>query len=86
MQKQMKWRRIGISVVIGLAFGGMASPAVASVSSLSVLSASVSTSATGAVSPGAFCSSEGAIGKTKAGTKMKCKSTAKDRRLRWRRA
>ena len=86
MHKQMKWRCIGISVVMGFALGGLATPAVAAPLTTVVQNAGVAATVPGAVSPGAFCSSEGAIGKTKAGTRMKCKTTAKDSRLRWRRA
>jgi hypothetical protein len=85
MRKQMKWRCFGISVIMGLAFGGLA-PAVSAPLAPAVQYASMVANVPGAVSPGAFCSTAGATGKTKAGTKMKCKTTAKDKRLRWRRA
>jgi len=38
------------------------------------------------VHPGAFCSPAGALGRTSAGTLMKCKTTATDDRNRWRKA
>ena len=38
------------------------------------------------VHPGSFCSTEGARGRTSAGTAMRCTTTATDSRLRWRRA
>jgi hypothetical protein len=38
------------------------------------------------VHPGAFCSPAGARGVTSKGTLMECKTTSKDRRLRWRSA
>ena len=38
------------------------------------------------VHPGAFCSPEGALGRTSAGTLMRCSTTATDPRARWRRA
>jgi hypothetical protein len=38
------------------------------------------------VHPGSFCSTEGARGVTSAGTPMVCKPSAKDPRLRWRKA
>jgi len=38
------------------------------------------------VTPGAYCSVEGATGLTSKGTKMVCKTTATDSRLRWRAA
>ncbi len=40
----------------------------------------------GAVTPGAFCSSEGAEGRTVKGTLMRCTSKEGDTRLRWRAA
>ena len=83
---KMNGRYLAISVVMGLALGGVAAPAVAATPGLALEQVSVAMTTPGAVSPGAFCSNAGATGKTKAGTKMKCKTTAKDTRLRWRRA
>jgi hypothetical protein len=39
-----------------------------------------------AVHPGAFCSPEGALGHTAAGTLMRCSIKAGDSRARWRAA
>lgn len=41
---------------------------------------------TNPVHPGAFCAPEGAMGRTKAGTAMRCSTKAGDSRARWRRA
>jgi hypothetical protein len=40
----------------------------------------------GAVHPGAFCSPEGAIGYTSAGTRMRCTLKAGEKQPRWRAA
>lgn len=49
-------------------------------------SATSSSSLVQGVHPGAFCSPEGALGRTSAGTLMRCSTTATDPRARWRRA
>ncbi|MFC8501392.1 HNH endonuclease family protein [Pedococcus sp. NPDC057267] len=68
------------------------SPAPSPTSSTSTSSSATTPSGTSTsavvqgVHAGAFCSPEGALGRTSAGTLMRCSTTATDPRARWRRA
>jgi len=81
-------RILALGLTFGISIGGALVPTAAFATPLTsdVVSSVALPMASGPVTPGAFCSGKGATGKTKAGTKMVCKTTAKDQRLRWRKA